>query len=479
MKKRVIEKLGMELSPLGFGVMRLPVGGEDFPESVYELFHQAMEKGINYYDTAYFYMGEKSEILVREALVKRYSRDQFYIADKLPVWECGSKEDMERIFQVQLKRLGIEWIDFYLLHGLNRKSWERSYEKGVLDFLQRKREEGKIRKIGFSFHDTLDVLKEIERAYSWDFIQLQINYYDWDAIGARDCYGYLVEKGIPCMVMEPVGGGRLSKLPKEAEDLLKKVHPDWSIASWAVRYVADLSNVAVILSGMSDERQLKDNVEQFQEKVVFGEEEKKAVRQVVDILNSYQTIPCSGCRYCMEECPKGVDIPQIFRRYNDSCLFENMAGFDVDYFAFVPEGKRGDSCIKCQKCVNRCPQKIDIPGELEKLHRHAVALAVGMKDGELEEFVRQHKVAKKKIICFGAGEKGIRAKQFFQKAGCEVAYFCDNAKEKWGSLVEGTEVIGPKRLKELYDTGEVCVLIASGYRKEIQEQLVGMGIEVF
>ncbi len=167
MKKRYIEKLGAKLSPLGFGVMRLPMKGGEFPEEVYRLLDRAVEKGINYFDTAYPYLGGKSEVLVREALVRRYPRDSFYIADKLPVWLCRNRDDMERIFQVQLERLGTEYIDFYLLHGLHKNRWEDIRSKGVLDFLEEKKKEGRIRRIGFSFHDTPEVLGQIVEAYPW------------------------------------------------------------------------------------------------------------------------------------------------------------------------------------------------------------------------------------------------------------------------------------------------------------------------
>lgn len=379
MEQRYIKQLGMKLSPLGFGVMRLPMDQEGFPSEVYELLDQSMEIGINYYDTAFPYLRGKSEVLIREALVKRYNRNQFFIADKLPVWICENQEDMERIFQIQLERLGVEWIDFYLLHGLHKNRWNDIYEKGVLDFLEKKKKEGKINKVGFSFHDTPDVLPLIEKSYTWDFIQLQINYYDWDVLGVKNSYEYLEKKNIPCMVMEPVGGGRLSQLPKKAERILNDIHPDWSAAAWAIRYVASLPNVAVTLSGMSNKEQLNDNDLQFQDTRPLTEREKEAITQVNAIIDSYHVVPCSGCRYCVDECPRGVDIPQIFKRYNDYCMFSNMARFDIDYFAFVPEEKRGDKCIQCGKCSLKCPQKIAIPEEIKKIHNIAADFAAGKR----------------------------------------------------------------------------------------------------
>ena len=474
MEKRYIRQLGMELSPLGFGVMRLPMEGDGFSEEVYTLLDKAMEEDINYYDTAYPYLQGKSEVLIREALVKRYERGRFYIADKLPVWECRDLEDMERIFQIQLKRLGVEHIDFYLLHGLHKKRWEDIYEKGVLDFLEKKKREGRIRKIGFSFHDTADVLAQIEEKYQWDFIQLQINYYDWEMIGARECYEYLADRNIPCMVMEPVGGGRLSRLPEKAEKILKDIHPEWSVPAWAMKFVSSLPNVAVTLSGMNDEKQFTDNVGQLSDIRTLTDVETQAIRQAVDIVRSCNAIPCSGCRYCVDVCPKGVDIPQIFKRYNDSRLFEDMARFDVDYYAFIPEKKRGDSCIQCESCSKKCPQKIDIPRKLKKIHKFAVGLSIGMPEGQLDSFLDDH--IGKKIICFGAGEQGKRAKKILQDEGYEVVYFSDNAKIKWGDFVEGIEVISPDKMKKLYAEGGFSILVTSAYHKEIEEQLIEMGI---
>lgn len=475
MEKRYIRQLGMELSPLGFGVMRLPMEGDGFSEEVYTLLDKAMEESINYYDTAYPYLQGKSEVLIHEALVKRYDRDSFYIADKLPVWECRNWEDMERIFQIQLERLGVDHIDFYLLHGLHKNRWERIYEKGVLDFLEEKKREGRICKIGFSFHDTLDTLMQIERKYHWDFIQLQINYYDWEMIGVKGCYEYLTEQDIPCIVMEPVGGGRLSHLPENAEKIFKSIYPERSISSWAMKFVASLPNVAVTLSGMNDEGQLEDNLKQFDDIRILTDVENHAIDQVVDIVRSYNVIPCSGCRYCVDVCQQGVDIPQIFKRYNDSCLFEGMAGFDVDYYAFVPEGKRGDACIKCQKCSKRCPQKIDIPQKLEEIHKFAVGLSIGMEEKGEDHFLRFY--TGEKIICFGAGEQGKRAKKILQDAGYQVAYFCDNAKYKWGTFVDGIEVISPEDMRGIYMGGGFYILITSVHHKEIKKQLRDMGID--
>ena len=379
MQSCYIKNLNTSLSLLGFGVMRLPMNPNGiFSPEVHRLLAEAHESGINYFDTAYPYLGGHSEELIRDALVANYPRDSFYIADKLPAWECSDANDMERIFHVQLKRLGVEYIDFYLLHCLYSSRWLDIHDKGALDFLDKKRCEGKIHKVGFSFHDTADVLAPILDAYDWDFAQLQINYYDWTVQRAKDSYDVLAERDIPCVAMEPVGGGRLAKLPDEAEKLLKSERPYDSVASWAIRFAAGLPNVAVTLSGMSDMEQLTDNLSVLSPIVPLSEAEQSVLQDVVKILSGYNTIPCTVCGYCVEDCPRNVDIPQIFKRYNDYRQFDNMARFDVDYYAFVPERRRASNCVSCGECVRKCPQGIDIPRELKVIHNMAVGLSTGI-----------------------------------------------------------------------------------------------------
>jgi predicted aldo/keto reductase-like oxidoreductase len=376
----------MSLSPLGFGVMRVAQNADgSFPPEVYSLLAEALEKGINYFDTAWPYLRGRSETLVRDALVRKYGRDRFHIADKLPVWDCGDRKDMDRVFDAQLERLSVEYVDFYLLHGLHHRRWIDIYDKGALDFLEEKRREGRIRKVGFSMHDTVETLKIIESAYNWDFAQLQINYHDWIAQRAKESYEYLAERNIPCIVMEPVGGGRLSKLPPEAAKLLNGLRPNESEASWALRFVGALPNVAVTLSGMATREQLEDNIATFGTIQPMSKRESDALKEVTKIIQSKNPIPCTACRYCVDDCPKGVDIPQIFQRYNDCKLFERSDRLDVQYFVFVPDGKRADSCVSCGKCVKKCPQNIDIPQKLKMIHDEAVGTAKGMEDSRLRE----------------------------------------------------------------------------------------------
>jgi predicted aldo/keto reductase-like oxidoreductase len=467
-RKKFVKQGALSLSALGFGVMRLPMNANGtFSADVHALLAEAYERGVNYFDTAYTYLDGHSEELVRDALVRKFPRETFYIADKLPVWDCASRDDMERIFNIQLERLGVEYIDFYLLHGLHRQRWFDIYNKGALDFLDDKQREGKIRKVGFSMHDTTDTLKLIENAYNWDFAQLQINYYDWTAQRAKENYEYLAEHGVPCMVMEPVGGGRLARLPQEAAVLLSEKCPDETAVSLALRFAASLPNVIVTLSGMGTREQLDENLSTFERVAPLSDTELEAIDVIVKIIRSKNPVPCTSCRYCVVDCPKGVDIPQIFQRYNDCKLFENSDRFDVQYFVFVPEDKRADSCVSCGKCVKQCPQKIDIPTELKAIHNAAVGLVLGVDIGRLKDAT----TAGGHLVCFGAGAVGRNVLKMLRTSGVTVSYFCDNAEKLWGTQIDGVTVISPHELRILQNTD---VLITCGHREEISAQLARM-----
>ena len=473
MQPRYNPKLKMSLPPLGFGVMRLPINSDGtFSVEVHSLLAEAYECGINYFDTAYNYLGGHSEELIRDAIVAHYPRSSFYIADKLPVWLCADKSDMERIFQIELERLGVDFIDFYLLHGLNRSTWADAYSNGVLDFIEQKKREGKIHKIGFSMHDDVQTLKLILDAYKWEFALLQINYYDWIALRAKENYDLLEERGIPCMVMEPVGGGRLAKLPDDAEKLMTTVRPNDSIASWALRFIANLPNVVVTLSGMSNSEQLLDNISVFSTPKPLSDTEQTVLNDVADILSNSNTIPCTYCRYCLEECPKDIAISHIFQIYNDCAMFEHARALNLEYNIIIPQSRRGGNCVECGKCADRCPQKIDIPQQLKMVHNTAVGLALGVDVGKLKENLPSESL----VICFGAGEMGCNALAVLRECGCKIDYFCDNAEHLWGTEIDGVETISPSQLCKLHQSQKVQVLITSGYHDEIKAQLGEIGI---
>ena len=469
-------QLDMALSPLGFGVLRLPICVDgSFTIEVHKLLSEAYERGINYFDTAYNYIGGHSEELVRDALVANYPRESFFVADKLPVWLCASIGDMEKIFRIQLKRLGVDYIDFYLLHGLNRARWTDAYSMGVLDFLEKKKYEGYVRKVGFSFHDELPILKLILDEYKWECALLQINYYDWVVQKSKEKYNLLTENNIPCFVMEPVGGGRLVNLPKNAEKLIKSKHPNDSSASWALRFAASLPNVAVILSGMSNKEQLSENITVFSPVAPLSDSEQAILNDVLVMLNGFNTIPCTSCRYCLDDCPSGIAIPQIFQIFNDYKIFNQASTLKLDYLTVIPESQRIDKCKHCNKCIDLCPQRIDIPSELRMILSTIVELLMGMGIEELLRLVEDDS----DLVCFGAGLVGCIVLSTLHEHGCEVDYFCDNAKNLWGTMVKGVPVISPDQLEQMHNIKKTYVLITvNNYHNDIEQQLEELGIDI-
>ncbi|NYB74626.1 aldo/keto reductase [Sedimentibacter hydroxybenzoicus DSM 7310] len=368
MDKKHVEQLGKVMPLLGYGCMRFPVKDDkiDF-EKAKELIHHAYNSGINYFDTAYNYHGGESERFLGKVLPE-FKRDSYYLTSKLPVWKVESEEDAEKLFNEQLQKCNTEYFDFYLLHSLNKKTIETVKKFNLYDFIAKKKAEGKIKHIGFSFHDSNEVLKEFAAAYKWDFVQLQINYWDWEEDEAKSQYETLEKLNIPCFVMEPVRGGFLASFAPHVMEHLKNYNPDASIASWALRWVASLPNVALILSGMSNMEQLNDNIKTFTNLKPIEDDEQKVIDKVVDDLRKIKPVPCTGCRYCME-CPYGVDIPGIFDIYNDYKKSENKQIATRSYFVFTSDEKRADKCQECGECVTKCPQQINIPEELKVIHK--------------------------------------------------------------------------------------------------------------
>lgn len=355
-------------SLLGLGCMRLPTLEPNNPAIDYaraqEMVDEAIRSGITYFDVAYPYHGGGAEKFIGSALAK-YPRDSFYLATKMPLWKLESREDMEKIFAEQLANCGVEYFDFYLCHAVDAERFEKIKRLGVYDFLAQKKKEGKIRRLGFSFHDKPKVLREICAAYAWDFAQLQLNYLDWTVQRAREQYEILVEYGMPCIVMEPVRGGSLASLCPEAEEILKAKAPDRSIASWAIRYAASLPNVLVVLSGMSNMEQLRDNIATMTPFEPLTKSEQNALTKAVRIDKRAQRIPCTGCRYCMP-CPFGVDIPGLFKVYNRCATAKRTNRFLAES-ASIPAAAHPDACRACGKCAQVCPQHIAIPDEMAKL----------------------------------------------------------------------------------------------------------------
>ncbi|MBE6742035.1 MAG: aldo/keto reductase [Ruminococcaceae bacterium] len=361
----------IEVSRLGLGTMRLPcktpLKREANPlidyEKGCELVDLAYQNGVNYFDTAYIYHVGKSEKFIGSAL-KKYPRDSYYLADKLPIWMCTKKSDMERIFNKQLERTGHDYFDFYLLHSLDGGNWKKCVKYNALEFVINKRAEGKIKYIGFSFHGTIDDLNEIVPAYDWDFAQIQMNYLDWKNQNAKEQYRILKDAGIPTIIMEPVRGGKLADPPKSVKELFDKSFPGKSYASTAIRFDASFDNVLTILSGMNAPEQMLDNIETLTDFKPFSEQKIKTCLNAGSLINKTEIIPCTGCDYCAD-CPKAVKISSIFALYNNVKNDEMTPQQAQDAYDAIDVNAA--QCVKCNKCKQHCPQGIDIPSLLEKL----------------------------------------------------------------------------------------------------------------
>ena len=374
MKNRLF-KNEEKISLLGFGTMRLPRIEEDKQnidvKTAQEMVDYAFSSGINYFDTAYPYHNGESETFIGDAL-KKYPRDSYNLATKMPLWLIGSKKDAEKYFNEQLKKCQVDYFDFYLAHNVNESFFEIFEKYRVYDFLKEKQKEGKIRYLGFSFHDNPTLLEKVVSKYDWDFAQIQLNYLDWELQDAKRQYEILTEKEIPIIVMEPVRGGALATLSEKAVKIFENENPAASPASWAIRYAATFPNVLTVLSGMSDMRQLKDNVNTMENFKPLTDKDYDTITEAVTAYRESLEIPCTYCRYCME-CPSGVHIPKVFAKYNQQIA----KGKDADKFYFFMEYKllgksrQAHQCTKCGVCVPKCPQGIDIPKELEKVAKFA------------------------------------------------------------------------------------------------------------
>lgn len=358
---------------LGFGCMRLPVIDEETKEiddaRFCAMIDSYLDQGFTYFDTAYPYHNEKSEEAVKRCLVNRYDRKAFLLATKMPVWLAKETADYAKIFETQLSRCGVDYFDFYLLHAMNQERLADVEEKGGFEFVKRMKAEGKIRHIGFSFHDTAEVLDNLlSRHPEMEFVQLQINYYDWESenVQSRKCYETAVRHGVPVIVMEPVKGGTLANMAGEPANLLRALDEKASFASFAIRYAASLENVIVVLSGMSNEAQLEDNTSYMRDFKPLSKEEQQAIRKVVEELEKLPTIACTQCRYCVEGCPKHIQIPEVFRAYNSVVQFGLSDLAKGSYDRAVAGHGRAEDCIRCGKCEAQCPQHLEIRDWLVK-----------------------------------------------------------------------------------------------------------------
>lgn len=353
-------------SLLGFGCMRFPTDkdGKIDRNETKRLFEYAIKNGVNYFDTAYMYHDGESQDVTGE-LLSEYPRDSYYITNKLPVWMTDSPEAADAMFEEQLKRCKVNYFDFYLVHSVTAENFKKIKEYDVVTMLEKKRSEGKIKYLGFSFHDSPELLKEFVEYHKWDFGQLQINYLDWDMQRAKEQYEILEQNNIPCVVMEPVRGGALADLGEKGNEILKNAEPEKSIASWAIRYVASMPNVMTVLSGMSNFEQTTDNINTVSENKPITNKDKEILKSALGEYLSKEPIECTGCRYCMD-CPAGVDIPLMFKMYNEYKQSGNKEEYLAKYNA-TEDNKKAFNCISCGKCAENCPQKINIPDKLKSI----------------------------------------------------------------------------------------------------------------
>lgn len=400
MTMRENPKTKEKVSLLGYGCMRWPTlpapekGGNVIDqEAVNELIDYAMAHGVNYYDTSPVYVQGWSEKSTGIAL-KRHPREKFFVATKLSNFSNFTRENSIEMYHRSFKNLQVDYIDYYLLHSIGNGGIEtfraRYIDNGMLDFLIEERKKGKIRNLGFSFHGTKEVFDEVLAMHDkvhWDFVQIQLNYLDWhyasgNNVNADYLYAELEKKQIPAIIMEPLLGGRLSKLPDHLITRLKQRAPEASVASWAFRFAGSFPDVLTVLSGMTYLEHLQDNLRTYAPLVPLTEDDRLFLDQTADLMKQYPTIPCNDCKYCMP-CPYGIDIPAILLHYNkcvnegnlptskDNVTYrESRRAFLIGYDRSVPRLRQASHCIGCEQCVSHCPQSIDIPAELHRIDQY-------------------------------------------------------------------------------------------------------------
>lgn len=368
----------MSVKKLGFGLMRLPAVDEADKskvdvERVCHLADRFLAEGFTYFDTAACYHSGNSELAFREAVAKRYPREAYTITDKLSLFMLKEASEMPGFFEKQLENCGVEYFDYYLLHALDEGAAKQAEEWGAFDFMLEKKAKGLVKHVGFSFHDKAEVLDKIlTRHPEMEYVQLQLNYADWEdsEVQSRKCYEVCVKYGKPVLVMEPIKGGMLANVPAEAEALLKGARPEMSVASWAIRFAASQENVFMVLSGMSDEQQVEDNLSYMKDFAPLSDEEKDLVAKSAAIIKSKEKVPCTGCRYCTDGCPMKIAIPDYFKLLNRISMFgegqlASAKSIYKDRTEKEGHGKASD-CVGCRQCEEHCPQHLPITEYLEE-----------------------------------------------------------------------------------------------------------------
>lgn len=361
---------------LGFGLMRLPLtdtndkGSIDI-EALKEMVDTFMEQGFTYFDTAWMYCAFKSENAVKEALTDRYPRDRYTLTTKLHASYLKTKEDRDRIFEEQRQKTGVDYFDYYLIHAIDQELYSIYNEMDCFNWLIEKKKQGFVKHIGFSYHDSAEFLDQVLTEHpEMEFVQLQMNYLDWESaeVQSRKCYEVASKHGKPVIVMEPVKGGTLADVPAEVRESFAAYHPDLSVPSWAIRFVASLDNVAMVLSGMSNIEQLMDNISYMKEFVPMNAEETELVHKAAEMIKDSIAIPCTGCSYCTEGCPMQIAIPDLFRVYNKSKRGEiTDVEANEEYRQLTESGGKARECLACGQCQVACPQHLEIINYLKNV----------------------------------------------------------------------------------------------------------------
>ena len=403
MTYRTNKVTGDKVSILGYGCMRWPIikddEGKDIidQEAVNRLVDHAMENGVNYFDTSPVYLQGLSETATGIAL-KRHPRESYFIATKLSNFSNYSRENSMLMYRKSFENLQTDYIDYYLIHSIGgggMKNFNARYvDNGMLDFLMEERKAGRIRNLGFSFHgntNSFDEFLKLHEKYHWDFVQIQLNYVDWTHAGGRNANAQYLQaeldkRGIQSVIMEPLLGGRLAKVPEHIADRLKERDPQKSIASWAFRFAGTHEGVLCVLSGMTYMEHLQDNLKSYSPLVPLTESDLAFLEETAELMQKYPTVPCNDCKYCMP-CPYGIDIPAILLHYNKCVNEGEIAGstasedykkarraYLVSYDRAVPKLRQASRCIGCNTCVSHCPQNIDIPKELHRIDRYVEKL---------------------------------------------------------------------------------------------------------
>ncbi len=363
--------LGQDIKKLGFGLMRLPMmdnGAIDLEQSA-EMVDRFLAKGFTYFDTAYGYINGKSEEAAKTILVDRYPRESFQLATKLPAW-AGPKtaKEAEEMFWTSLRRTGAGYFDYYLLHSLGDTRTQAFYDFHIWEFLAEQKEKGLIKHLGFSFHDKAEVLDGILTKHpEMEFVQLQINYADWESptVESRKCYEVARKHNKPVIIMEPVKGGSLAVLPERMSKFFTEYDQKASQASWALRYAASFDGIVTVLSGMSNLAQMEDNLATMENFLPLTDGERAVVAKVQQVLEATPIVPCTDCRYCVKDCPQEIDIPGIFSAVNTFKVYDNLEGARGHYGWITRSGARASTCIECGQCETACPQHIHIVEELK------------------------------------------------------------------------------------------------------------------